>query len=188
VVDQALVNIRQHRLPLYEAVVASTTSRVRPMMMTTTTTLLGLLPLVVAPGAGSELYRGLGAVMLGGLVVSTVFVLVLVPMLFTLAYEIRQHTLRWLGRGEDDTALLAGAVEVPLSVARQARALPERSSPQETPPESWRELAPTESAPLGPDPPGPAPAEPTPTGPELVPVHHDGRPAAPPAAPVRKPR
>ena len=57
--------------------------------MTTMTTVLGLLPLVLFPGAGSELYRGLGSVVLGGLLVSTVFTLVLVPTLFSLMMEAR---------------------------------------------------------------------------------------------------
>ena len=56
--------------------------------MTTMTTLLGLLPLVLVPGAGSELYRGLGAVLLGGLLVSTVVTLVLVPVLLGLCYRL----------------------------------------------------------------------------------------------------
>jgi HAE1 family hydrophobic/amphiphilic exporter-1 len=38
------------------------------------------LPLVLAPGAGSELYRGLGAVVAGGLLVSTIFTIVVVPL------------------------------------------------------------------------------------------------------------
>ena len=58
--------------------------------MTTTTTVLGLLPLVLFPGSGSELYRGLGSVVLGGLVVSTVFTLFLVPTLFSLTMDVKQ--------------------------------------------------------------------------------------------------
>ena len=54
---------------------------------TTMTTVLGLLPLVLFPGAGSELYRGLGAVLLGGLLVSTVVTLVLVPLLLGLCFR-----------------------------------------------------------------------------------------------------
>ena len=46
--------------------------------------LFGLAPMVISPGAGSELYRGLGAVLLGGLLFSTVFTLVVVPAMFTL--------------------------------------------------------------------------------------------------------
>ena len=58
--------------------------------------LFGLLPLVISPGAGSELYRGMGSVLLGGLVVSTVFTLILVPALFTLMLEARQALARLL--------------------------------------------------------------------------------------------
>ena len=55
--------------------------RLRPILMSTLTTLFGMLPLVANPGAGSELYRGLGAVIVGGLLVSTVFTLILLPAL-----------------------------------------------------------------------------------------------------------
>ena len=52
--------------------------------MATLTTVLGLLPLILFPGADSELYRGLGVVLLGGLLVSTLVTLVLVPLLLSL--------------------------------------------------------------------------------------------------------
>lgn len=64
-------------------------SRVRPISITTITTVLGLLPLVLFPGAGSELYRGLGSVVLGGLLVSTILTLVMVPTVFTLFMDAR---------------------------------------------------------------------------------------------------
>ena len=67
-----------------DAILESVRTRIRPIFMTTITTVLGLLPLVLFPGAGSELYRGLGSVVLGGLLVSTVFTLFLVPTLFSL--------------------------------------------------------------------------------------------------------
>jgi HAE1 family hydrophobic/amphiphilic exporter-1 len=71
-----------------EAVLESVRTRIRPIFMTTGTTVLGLMPLVLFPGAGSELYRGLGSVVLGGLVVSTIFTLVFVPTLFSLAMRL----------------------------------------------------------------------------------------------------
>jgi HAE1 family hydrophobic/amphiphilic exporter-1 len=55
-----------------------------------------LAPLVLFPGAGSELYRGLGAVVLGGLIVSTVFTLILVPTLFSLMMEAKAVLIRRL--------------------------------------------------------------------------------------------
>jgi HAE1 family hydrophobic/amphiphilic exporter-1 len=89
IVHQSLNHMREEGLSPSEAILASIRTRVRPIFMTTTTTVLGLLPLVLFPGAGSELYRGLGSVVLGGLIVSTIFTLVLVPTLFSLAIEIR---------------------------------------------------------------------------------------------------
>jgi HAE1 family hydrophobic/amphiphilic exporter-1 len=86
VVAQALNFMRNERLPLREAVVKSVDSRLRPIFMSTMTTILGTLPLVFRPGPGSELYQGLGAVIVGGLAVSTVFTLVLTPVLFTFGY------------------------------------------------------------------------------------------------------
>jgi HAE1 family hydrophobic/amphiphilic exporter-1 len=90
VVHQALNHMRFEGMHYREAILESTRTRVRPIFMTTTTTIMGLVPLVVAPGAGSELYRGLGAVVLGGLAVSTLFTLVLVPVTFTLTLDIQQ--------------------------------------------------------------------------------------------------
>jgi HAE1 family hydrophobic/amphiphilic exporter-1 len=84
IVHHSLNYIRDHELPIDEAILHSVSTRIRPIFMTTITTVLGLLPLVLFPGAGSELYRGLGSVVLGGLLVSTVFTLVLVPTLFSL--------------------------------------------------------------------------------------------------------
>ncbi len=89
IVEQALNLIRDENIPHREAVVESVRTRIRPIFMTTLIGFFGLLPLVISPGAGSELYRGLGSVLLGGLLVSTVFTLFLVPSLFSLALEVR---------------------------------------------------------------------------------------------------
>ncbi|MFM8636072.1 MAG: efflux RND transporter permease subunit [Planctomycetia bacterium] len=70
------------------AILEAVRSRVRPIFMTTFTTVLGLLPLVLFPGAGSELYRGLGAVLLGGMLFSTVVTLVLAPLLLGLCFRV----------------------------------------------------------------------------------------------------
>jgi HAE1 family hydrophobic/amphiphilic exporter-1 len=70
-----------------EAIRQSVRTRIRPILMTTATSVFGMLPLVLAPGAGSELYRGLGAVVVGGLVCSTPFTLVVVPLLLSLVMD-----------------------------------------------------------------------------------------------------
>lgn len=109
-VEQALNFMEPSRVPGFEdqeplppllAIAASVRSRIRPIFMTMMTTLGGGLPLVIAPGAGSEMYRGLGAVVCGGLLVSTVFTLVLVPLAFSLAVEMAEG-LRLLFAHPDD--------------------------------------------------------------------------------------
>ncbi|MDB4687680.1 efflux RND transporter permease subunit [Akkermansiaceae bacterium] len=70
-----------------EAIRESVTSRVRPILMSTLTSVGGMLPLVLLPGSGSELYRGLGAVVVGGLAVSTVFTMFLVPTVLSLVFS-----------------------------------------------------------------------------------------------------
>ena len=66
------------------AVESSLATRTRPIMLTTLTTLFGMLPLVLVPGPGSVLYRGLGTVLVGGMAVNSVFTLVLLPTLLRL--------------------------------------------------------------------------------------------------------
>ncbi|MFO1052594.1 MAG: efflux RND transporter permease subunit [Planctomycetota bacterium] len=71
------------------AIVLAVRSRVRPIFMSMLTSVGGMLPLVLMPGSGSELYRGLGAVVCGGLFVSTIFTLVLVPLVLGTVYDLR---------------------------------------------------------------------------------------------------
>jgi HAE1 family hydrophobic/amphiphilic exporter-1 len=88
IVHQSLNHMREgmgDREAIREAVV----NRMRPIFMSVSTSVLAMTPLVAFPGAGSELYRGLGSVVIGGLVVSTVFTLVLVPSLFSLMLDLR---------------------------------------------------------------------------------------------------
>ena len=96
IVHQTLNILREApETPLREAIHDAVFSRVRPIFMSTITSALGMLPLVVFPGAGSELYRGLGSVVIGGLLLSTLFTLFLVPTFLSLAMDLRA----WVGRG-----------------------------------------------------------------------------------------
>ncbi|MBX3402583.1 MAG: efflux RND transporter permease subunit [Phycisphaeraceae bacterium] len=89
------------RMPIFRAIRASVASRFRPIFMTTCTTLGGMLPLVVSPGSGSEMYRGLGAVVLGGLACSTVFTLLLVPLVFSLVVQMKEGVNAAFGRASE---------------------------------------------------------------------------------------
>lgn len=106
IVERALQLAREGGMEPTEAVLEAVRSRVRPIFMTTLTTVLGLLPLVLFPGAGSELYRGLGAVLLGGMLFSTLVTLVLVPALLGLCFRI-------FGMGSPAPARSAGGPEHP---------------------------------------------------------------------------
>lgn len=88
IVHQSLNYMRQENpLEAREAIREAVSNRIRPIFMSVTTSVFGMLPLVLFPGAGSELYRGLGSVVVGGLVVSTLFTLFLVPAMFSLSHD-----------------------------------------------------------------------------------------------------
>ncbi len=98
IVHQSLHFVRDG-VPPRDAIPQSVKTRIRPIFITTTTTVLGLLPLVLFPGAGSELYRGLGAVVLGGLLVSTAFTLFLVPAVFILMIDMKSTLVKLVVSG-----------------------------------------------------------------------------------------
>lgn len=81
----------------HDAIAESVRTRIRPIFMSVLTSVGGMLPLVLFPGAGSEMYRGLGSVVVGGLIVSTVFTLVLVPLLFSLVQDMQLAAVNALG-------------------------------------------------------------------------------------------
>lgn len=103
IVHQALNNMREGWIP-QEAILVSVRTRIRPIFMTTATTVFGMLPLVFARGSGSELYRGLGAAVLGGLVVSSLFTLVLIPTLFSLWMDAKVALAARLGEKPTEEA------------------------------------------------------------------------------------
>jgi multidrug efflux pump subunit AcrB len=81
IVEQSRKNLQSGQFGVVEAVKSAVASRLRPILMSTATTLFGLLPLVLFPGAGSELYRGVGIVVLAGLIVATLLSLTFLPAL-----------------------------------------------------------------------------------------------------------
>jgi HAE1 family hydrophobic/amphiphilic exporter-1 len=83
-VHQSLYHMRTEGLSAQDAILEATRNRIRPIFMSTLTSVFGMLPLVVFPGAGSELYRGLGSVVVGGLSMSAVLTLLLLPPLLRL--------------------------------------------------------------------------------------------------------
>ena len=88
IVHQSLNNMRQASLPPREAITESVRSRIRPVYMSSITTVCAMLPLILSPGAGSEFYRGLGSVVVGGILISTVFTIFLIPALLSLTLDV----------------------------------------------------------------------------------------------------
>jgi HAE1 family hydrophobic/amphiphilic exporter-1 len=88
IVHQALNNIRDKGMERREALVDSVRTRVRPIVMSTSTSVMAMMPLILFPGPGSEMYRGIGSVVVGGLVLSTVFTLFLIPSFTSLMWGV----------------------------------------------------------------------------------------------------
>lgn len=78
---------REHGYALREAIIAAGSRRLRPILMTTTTTVLGLLPMALGVGEGSELQAPLARVVIGGLSTSTLITLVLIPVVYMILEE-----------------------------------------------------------------------------------------------------
>jgi cobalt-zinc-cadmium resistance protein CzcA len=74
--------LRKGGLPLKEAVIEGSLSKLRPVLMTTITTAFGLLPLIISTGVGSEIQRPLALVVVGGLASSTLLTLIVLPTLY----------------------------------------------------------------------------------------------------------
>jgi hydrophobic/amphiphilic exporter-1 (mainly G- bacteria), HAE1 family len=90
------------------AIAEAVRTRIRPIFMSTLTSVGGMLPLVIIPGAGSELYRGLGSVVVGGLLVSTVFTLLLVPLTLSLVMDMTRGARIAFARAEATTNTSTG--------------------------------------------------------------------------------
>lgn len=99
VVNNAILLVHQTRVAEREgldrrsAVEQAVRRRLRPILMSTLTSIFGMLPLLLIPGPGSEVYQGLAAVIVGGMTVSTVFTLILLPSLLRLG-ETAESTSR----------------------------------------------------------------------------------------------
>jgi len=115
IIHQALIYMNRDGLGPDAAVEMAVQTRTRPIFMTALTSVIGMLPLVVMPGAGSELYRGLGSVMVGGLLLSTMFTLLVIPVMFGLVLQFHG----WLTA---NPGLQGSPIPVPVAVGASAQA------------------------------------------------------------------
>lgn len=116
VVNNAILLVHQTRngeregLSRQEAVYQAVLLRLRPIFMSTLTSIFGMLPLLLLPGAGSVIYRGLAAVIVGGMTVSTVFTLILLPTLL----QIQLPSFAW-----NRTVAQGGQMSQRMSLSKQ---------------------------------------------------------------------
>ncbi len=102
IVERAVTGFKNNGLAVIDAVVDAVRVRLRPIMMSTVTTIAGLSPLVFNPGAGTELYRGLGAIVLFGLLFSTLVTLTFMPAMLAVVLRLASRG-RVEGAGPVDT-------------------------------------------------------------------------------------
>ncbi|WP_440875946.1 efflux RND transporter permease subunit [Thalassotalea sp. PLHSN55] len=81
IVDQTRRFVIEQGLKVQDAVIQAVAKRLKPILMSTATTVFGLAPLVLIPGEGTELYRGVGVIVLSGIIVSTLLSLTFLPAL-----------------------------------------------------------------------------------------------------------
>jgi multidrug efflux pump subunit AcrB len=91
IVEEARKNLLDKSIAISDAVNQAIATRLRPILMSSATTIFGLAPLVFIPGAGSELYRGIGIVVLSGILFSTIVTLFFLPSLMITVLKIKQR-------------------------------------------------------------------------------------------------
>jgi multidrug efflux pump subunit AcrB len=87
IVDRAVRNVDLRNMVPIDAVTEAVEARLRPIAMSTITTIFGLAPLVLIPGAGTELYRGVGAIVMFGILGAALVTLTMLPSLTVMVLE-----------------------------------------------------------------------------------------------------
>ena len=95
-----IVQAQQRGLGLRDAILEAGRVRLRPIVMTTVTTVLGLTPMAMGVGRGSDLRAPLAITVIGGLVVATVLTLIVVPVVYQTVEQVRERVREWMGLAE----------------------------------------------------------------------------------------
>jgi len=103
-------NFRAEGMEVRRALAESAKTRLRPILMSVMTTVFGMLPLAIGGGAGAELYQGLGAVIVGGLLLSSLFTLFLVPVLLSLGHDAKEAFARSRTKRAEEAGLSPASV------------------------------------------------------------------------------
>jgi HAE1 family hydrophobic/amphiphilic exporter-1 len=98
--------LRKQGMERREAIETAGPIRLRPILMTTLTTILGLIPITLGIGEGAELMAPMGSVVIGGLILSTVLTLVVVPVMYTILDDISLKTKAKIRRKEESEEVM----------------------------------------------------------------------------------
>ena len=120
VVNNAIVLIdytnllrKRDNMDLRAAILEGASSRLKPILMTTITTILGVIPMALAIGEGSEVYAPLGQSIGGGLITSTLITLYLIPVLYYIVENRRMRRMEEKAREEEEERLIVSSGETP---------------------------------------------------------------------------
>jgi HAE1 family hydrophobic/amphiphilic exporter-1 len=97
-VDYINLMRREDGLPVDEAVRRAAKLRLRPILMTSLTTILGLLPLAIGVGPGSEMQSSLARVVIGGLTASSLITLIFIPVVYITAHDLKDRLAKRMGK------------------------------------------------------------------------------------------
>ncbi|MBQ7676632.1 MAG: efflux RND transporter permease subunit, partial [Lachnospiraceae bacterium] len=86
-VDTANMLIEEQGMPVDQALVRSGSLRLRPILMTTLTTILSMVPMALGIGSGTKIMQGMALIIIGGLVTSTLLILLLLPSFYLIFYR-----------------------------------------------------------------------------------------------------
>ena len=95
-VDGVNVLINEDGLSLDDALIESAKTRLRPILITTLTTVISMIPMSLGIGTGTEMMQGMGIIIIGGLIASTLLILILLPVFYRMVYgkEMREKHKR----------------------------------------------------------------------------------------------
>src|SRR5690606_28844723 len=105
--------LREAGVAKHEALVEGARSRLRPIIMTTLCTLFGFLPLAVAMGEGAEVRAPMAITVIGGLLVSTLLTLLVIPVVYDLMDRKGDAYYRERGRKLQHVPIAGGVAEEP---------------------------------------------------------------------------
>jgi multidrug efflux pump subunit AcrB len=95
---------REHGLSIEEAAIEGARARFRAVMMTSFAFIAGLIPLVIATGAGMLSRRGVATSVFGGMIAASAFGIFMIPVLYVVVQSVREKVKSWGGRGSTPTA------------------------------------------------------------------------------------